>query len=982
MRDLSSLQHEAYERLYGEKLTDYYADGLILRHKKTGARICLVASDDENKTFCIGFRTPPKNSKGMAHIIEHSVLNGSQKYPIKDPFMELAKGSLQTFLNAVTFPDKTMYPVASCNDKDFRNLVDVYMDAVLHPNIYKNEMIFRQEGWRYHLEKEDDPLTINGVVYSEMKGAFSDPDGVFYRLAQCELFPDTPYGVVSGGDPEVIPELSYEEFLDFHRRYYHPSNSFIYPYGNMDMAEYLDYLDREYLSNYDYCPIDSDIPMQKPLGVYERSLEYSLGEGEEESGSAYLGFALPYSADDPVWMTGWNAVTYALFDAPGAPVKKALIDAGIGKDVSSSCTNNLKQPYFLLCAKGTDADRMDDFLSILFEETGRIAKEGINRKTLRGYLTSSEFGIREGATEAMRGLDFVMTVFNSWLYNEQDAFRFCHPIERFQKLYELLDTDYFEQIIKDTILSHKHEMHLILTGRHGLTEEREKKLFDRLQAYKASLSKEEIAKLVADTEALRIYQETPDSQEALSCIPHLSVADIRKDAKQFPLRKSEADGVPVLHYNAATNGISYVSLYIDTTGLPAEELPYLGLYSSALLRVDTTKHAYGVLNDELTLHVGGMYSSVDTFSSAADYRRFTGYQAHHVKMLCNEIPTGLSYLSEMIVDTDFSDKKRLREVIQEDVSNLRSGMVYNGNSVAKRCCLSSFQAQEYYSYETNGLGQYTFLYDILDHYDERADEVIRHLNGVMAFVLDKKRMTISVTADDEGFRKTMEHLPAFLDTLTIRPGIEVPAPAAKLPWEGGYPLSGAKEALSFGGQVNFVAQAGTYMAHGFKANGCLQVLSLIINREYLYQNIRVRGGAYGAGGGFAFLNGTYTLSTYRDPNLGRSFEVFKGIADFVRNLDLTDDEIEKFIIGTIGGVDHPMAPRDEAALAVNQYYTGVTPEVNQRNWDEMLGATLTKLRAQADLVKSVIDEGHIACFGSEGSIKKEAALFDSVRNLR
>ena len=983
MRDLSSIKHEAYERMYGEKLSDFLADALILKHKKTGARICLVASDDENKTFCIGFRTPPGNSTGVAHIIEHSVLNGSSKYPIKDPFMELAKGSLQTYLNAATFPDKTLYPVSSCNDKDLRNLTDVYMDAVFHPNIYRNEMIFRQEGWRYHLAEENDPLTLNGVVYSEMKGAFSDADGVFYRLTQCGLFPDTPYRYISGGLPEEIPNLSYEEFLDFHRRYYHPSNCYIYLYGDMDMEEYLDYLDREYLSHYDYRPIDSEIPLQEPRGILEGYMEYSLGEGEEEAENDYLGFGLLTGTDDPVFMTAFNAAAYSLFDAPAAPIKQALIDAGIGKDISSSVTANLRQPYFLLAVKGADAKRKDEFLSVLFREVERVLQEGINRKTILGYLVGGDFFVRESATDkTRRGLDLFSMILDSWIYNEQDAFRFCHPLARFQKVKELLDTGYFEQIIKETILSHRHELRLVLKGRRGLDEEREQKLFTKLQEYKASLSREEIEKLIRDTEALRVYQETPDSPEALACIPHLSVRDIRREAKQYPLSRSEAAGIPVLHYNTGTNGISYVSLYIDVTGLPAEELPYLGLYSSALLRVDTTKHAYGALNDEINLHVGSLYSSLDTFSSASDYRKFTGYEAHHVRMLYDEIPTALSFLAEMIVDTDFSDKKRLKEVIQEDLSNIRSGMVYNGNSVAKRCCLSSFQAQEYFSNQTNGMGQYEFLYDILDRFDERADEVIRHLNGVMAFVLDKKRITIAVTADEEGFRKTAECLPEFLEKLIPNEGVTVPAPAEKLPWEGGYPLSGKNQAISFGGQVNFAAQSGIYAAHGYKANGHLQVLSLIINREYLYQNIRVRGGAYGAGSGFAFLNGTYTISTYRDPNLGRSFEVFRGIPDFVRNLSLTDDEMEKYIIGTVGGTDRPKAPKDEAELAVNMYYTGVTPEENQKKRDELLDTTLEDLRAQADLVAAAIGEGHIACFGSEGSIKKEAALFDEVKNLR
>ena len=983
MRDMGTLQHEAYERQYGEKLSDFLADALILKHKKTGARICLVASDDENKTFCIGFRTPPENSTGVPHILEHSVLNGSAKYPVKEPFMELAKGSLQTYLNASTYPDKTVFPVASCNDKDFRNLVDVYMDSVLHPNIYRNEKIFRQEGWRYHLANADDPITINGVVYSEMKGSFSDSENLLYQKAKAALYPDNPYHYCSGGDPEVIPELSYEGFLDFHRRYYHPSNSFIFLYGNMDMYEYLDYLDREYLSTYDSRPVDSEIPLQKDLGVLEGSYEYAIGEEEDEENNDYLALAIKTPAEDPVWCSAWGAASYALFDAPGAPVKQALIDAGIATDVQSYTDIDSREPMFVLFAKGADAARKDEFYEIVEREAAKIADAGINRTTLLGYLVSSEFSVREAAVGGtQRGLGMGSAVLTSFLYNEDDAFRFCHPLRVIQKLKSLLDTDFYEKVVREVLLSHKHELRLVGKPSRTIGAAQEQALTEKLKAYKESLSKEEIEKLVADTEALRVYQETPDTPEALATIPLLQISDIHPDARFYPLQKKEAGGCPVLHYNTDTNGIIYLRMIIDVTDLPAEELPYLGLFCSVLLRMDTKKHTYTALNDELRLHLGDLWSSVDTFSDGEHYRQFTGTLNHYFKVLPEELEAAFAYLNEMITETDFSDKKRLREVLQEDRSGGRSGMISRGNAVAKRICLASFQAQEYFEMQNSGIGQYEFLVDATDHFDERADEIIRHLQGILAYTLSKKRVTWSVACDTENYKKTEELLNGFFDGITVPAVDYVPAPAEKLPWDGGYPLSGKCEAVTFGGRVNYVAQGGNYKAHGYPSGGHLLVLSRILSREYLYQNIRVKGGAYGAAGAFTMHNGLFAATTYRDPNLRRSYEVFKGIPEFVRTLSLGERELTKYIIGTISGIDRPLSVRDKSDVAVNDYYTGMTKEKLQKRWDEVLHTDEETLRKQADMLEAVLSDNRIACFGSESNVKQEAELFDSVRGLK
>lgn len=983
MRDLGTLQHVAYERLYGERLNDYKSDGLILRHKKTGARICLLSNDDENKVFSIGFRTPPEDSTGVAHIIEHSVLCGSQKYPLKDPFMELAKGSLNTFLNAMTYPDKTIYPVASCNDKDFHNLVDVYMDAVLHPNIYKNEKIFRQEGWRYELESADAPLTLNGVVYSEMKGAFSDPEGVMFRYAQNALFPDNAYSIVSGGDPAVIPELTYERFLDFHRRFYHPSNSFIYLYGDMDMYEYLEYLDREYLCHYEAAPVESQVLPQKPYGVCEQDFEFAIGEGQDEKDSAILVFGTVTSADDPVYCTAWNAVQYVLFNAPGAPIKQALIDAGIGTDIQSAEDVDLIQPMFLLYAKGADASRKQEFFDIITREAEKIVEKGINRKSLLGYLVSNEFSVRElDSGRYPTGLNILGNIFDGWLYDERRAFAFCHPIERYTKLRTLIDTDYFENIVRETILSHKHELHMVGIPKKGMIEQQEKELAASLAAYKESLSEEAIQKIIADRKALTAWQETPDTPEELATIPLLQRTDIRREIRTFPLEKSEAAGVPVLHYNVNANGIVYLNLSADITDMPLEELPYAAVLITILLQMDTSKHSYEDLNDELSLHVGSMNSAMEVYGIDADYRAFHGALVHRMKFLSSELDTAFSLFTEMICDLDLSDRKRLLEILQETKSSMRSGLTYSGHTTARLHCLSYFFPGAKFMEQSNGIDFYEFLSDLVENYEKRADELVSHIQRIMSYCVSKKRLTVAVTSDAADFEKVVKKLPEFLQALTTLAAEDRLAPAEKLPWEGGYSLSAKNEAYSFSGKVNYVARAGWFKAHGYQESGALSVLRSILSNEYLWQNVRVKGGAYGCGIQFSNHGGTMCCASYRDPNLSATDEVYQRIPEYVRSLNLSERELTKYVIGTFSGMDRPLSVSAAGEIAFNYYFSKVPMEKVQKLRDEILAVTNEEICAQADLLAAALSDGYVCALVGEGNIKNDALLFREVKPLK
>ena len=690
---------DAYRVVEHKMIEEMQSEGIVLEHKKTKARLFLVSNDDENKVFCIGFRTPPDNDCGLPHILEHSVLCGSDKFPLKDPFVELVKGSLNTFLNAMTYPDKTVYPVASCNDKDFHNLMDVYMDAVLHPNIYKEEKIFRQEGWHYELESKDAPLIYNGVVYNEMKGAYSSPESILDSVTQKTLFPDTCYGKDSGGDPVHIPELSYEKFLDFHRTYYHPSNSYIYLYGDMDMAEKLTCLDEEYLSHYEERPVDSRIREQKAFAEpVEREFSYSITEGESEEDATYLSVNTVVGDDlDPKLYVAFQILEYTLLDAPGAPLKQALIDAGIGKDVMGGYESGILQPYFSIIAKDANKEQKGEFLAIVKGTLRKLADQGINRKSLLAGMNYFEFKYREADYgSAPKGLMYGLQCLDSWLYDGDPMTHLCYQ-ETFDFLKKEVENGYFEQLIRDYLLDNPFEAVIVVAPEKNLTAKEDEKLAKKLAAYKASLSEEELEKLVTATRELKEYQDTPSTQEILAKIPLLKREDIEKKAETFFWKEKEEGGIKVLHHNFFTSGIGYLKVLFNTEVLPQEDLPYAGLLKSILGSISTEHYSYSDLTSEIHLNSGGVDFSVTSYPDLADPERFTGAFVASIRVLYDKLDFGFTILEEILNHSVFTDEKRLGEVIQETRSRAKMKLENAGHSTAVSRATSYFSATAYYN---------------------------------------------------------------------------------------------------------------------------------------------------------------------------------------------------------------------------------------------------------------------------------------------
>ena len=600
---------EAYEYVSSQRLENLKSEGMILKHKKSGARICLISNDDENKVFYIGFRTPPVDSTGLQHIMEHSVLCGSKKYPVKDPFIELAKGSLNTFLNAMTYPDKTVYPVASCNDKDFQNLMNVYLDAVFYPNIYTREQIFKQEGWHYELKDATDPVTINGVVYNEMKGVYSSADDVLEREIISSLFPDSVYSNESGGDPKVIPTLTYDKFIEYHRNFYHPCNSYIYLYGNMDMAEKLEFIDREYLRDYDVIDLDTAIELQKPFSSMNRVTKYyPVTDDDEQTDGTYLSYntVIDTVLDRELYLA-FQIIEYSLLTAPGAVLKQKLLDKGIGEDIYGSYDNGIYQPYFTVVSKNANEEDAENFLNTIKDVLSQVVKEGLDKKSLRAGLNVLEFRYRENDFGGYpKGLVYGLEALDSWLYDENHPFMHIEILDVFEKLKGLVDTDYFEKLIDKYLLNNSHSSFVVLRPKAGLQDEIDEQLTKELEAYKAQLSEAQINELVESTKELIAYQEEPSTGEELETIPLLEISDIKESIIPFKNTLNMVEDTKVLTHDIFTNGIGYLTLGFDCDNISTELLPYLALLSNILGLIDTENYSYADLTSEIFLNSGGI----------------------------------------------------------------------------------------------------------------------------------------------------------------------------------------------------------------------------------------------------------------------------------------------------------------------------------------------------------------------------------------
>lgn len=968
---------DAYEMMQEADLSDLKSKGYLLRHKKSGARVLLMENDDNNKVFSIGFRTPPSDSTGVPHIMEHSVLCGSKDFPVKDPFVELVKGSLNTFLNAMTYPDKTVYPVASCNDIDFQNLMHVYMDAVFYPNIYQYEEIFRQEGWSYKLESPDDSLEYNGVVYNEMKGAFSSPEGVLDRMILNSLFPDTSYANESGGDPDVIPELTYEQFLDFHRKYYHPSNSYIYLYGSMDMEEKLNWLDENYLSKFDKIEVDSEIQFQKPFDeVKEIEMTYSISSEETEQDNTYLSYnkVIGTSLDEKLYLA-FQILDYALLSAPGAPLKKALVDAGIGKDIMGSYDNGIYQPIFSIVAKNANLEQKEDFLAVIKDTLQNIVDSGINKKALEAGINYHEFRFREADFgNYPKGLMYGLQMFDSWLYDEEKPFLHMEAIPTLEFLKTQIETGYFESLIQTCLLDNTHASIVVVKPEKGRTARLDRELEETLQKYKDSLSEEEINKTVKDMEALREYQEEESSKEDLEKIPVLSREDISKEVEPIYNEEKEIDGVKMVYHNIDTNGIGYAALMFDLSGIPEEKLAYAGLLQAVLGLIDTTNYEYGELFNEINIHTGGIGTSLELYADVTKVREKDFRATFEIKgkALYPKMNVLFAMMREVLMETKLEDEKRLKEILSMLKSRLQMSFQSSGHTTAALRALSYDSPLAKFKDDTDGIGYYQVVKEIEENFEEKKEELISNLKNIAASIFRADNMMVSYTSEEEGLEPACEEIKKIKASLYEgERAVETPCIIH---------CKKRNEGLKTSSKVQYVARVGNFIDRGVPYSGALQILKVILSYDYLWQNVRVKGGAYGCMSSFNRVGEGYFIS-YRDPNLKKTMETYEGIVDYLKNFTVDERDMTKYIIGTFSNIDRPMTPSSKGDRSMNLYMNHVSEDMIRKERLEILKAQQEDIRALADVVSAVLSADQLCVIGSEEKIEEQKDMFGEVKIL-
>ncbi len=985
----------SYELIETKRIEELSTDACIYRHKKSGASIFTMKNDDDNKVFGIAFRTPAEDSTGVAHITEHSVLCGSDKFPLKDPFVELAKGSLNTFLNAMTYPDKTVYPIASRNDKDFDNLMNVYMDAVFHPNSVRDPRIMMQEGWHYEMQDEKDDLIYNGVVYNEMKGVFSNPESVLERYIMHALFPDTTYGNESGGDPVDIPDLTFEQFKAFHARFYHPSNSYIFLYGDMDMDKKLEWIDKEYLSQYDAIEPNSDIAYQKPFTkMHEEEIAYSIGDNEPLDKNTYLSWNAVVDALDSKLNLAFDILDYALLSSPGAPLKQALVDAGIGEDIFGGFQDGIRQPYFSITAKGTDKKDKDRFLKVIDDTLKKVVKTGLDKKTLLAAINHDEFQYREadyGRTP--KGLVYSLASLDTWLYGGK-PWEYLECERYYKELREDVDKGYFEGLIEKYLLGNKHSALVICKPERGLTEKREQELKKKLAAVKAGMSKADIKKCISDTKMLKEYQAEPTSEEALMTLPLLNIRDIDKKADELSWKEERISDTLVVNTELNTRGIAYLRFNFNTSCLTEEELQYAGFLKTALGYMDTKDHDYQDLTSDILLNAGGINYDTNAYPDISNYGHYTGVFSVDIKLLYDKFDFGFSIIDEILHTTKFEDKKRMLEILNEARSRERMRVEGASHSYAVNRATSYFSGTGRYSDLTGGISYYEFVNRITAEFKKDQKALARKLWEVSAKLFRVENMFISIACERQGFEAFKKGFAQFKKSFsedakkkseylkkTYKDYKVYDAAAAMGADRPQIVLSdNLNEGFKTPSQVNYVARTGRFDTDKLPYTGALRVLKIILNYQYLWLNLRVKGGAYGCMSGFGRSGEGYFVS-YRDPHLKETLDIYEGLPEYVRSFKTSERDMTKYIIGAISELDTPKTNSARAALTVSAFLSHVSNKMLQQERDQVLGTSEKDIRALAAYTEAILGKGAACTIGNNKLIEESKDKFYTTAEL-
>lgn len=945
------LQREAY-------IAELDSRVKLWRHLQTGAELLSVENDDENKSFAIGFKTPPADDTGLPHILEHSVLAGSRKYPVKEPFVELLKTSLKTFLNAMTFADATIYPVASTNLRDFYNLVDVYLDAVFFPRI--DRPTFEQEGWHYELESVESPLIFKGVVFNEMKSVYSMPEAVMDSVLNRALLPDTPYAYDSGGFPPKIPDLTYEQFCDFHATYYHPSNARIFFYGDDDPQERLRLLD-SYLSQFQARPVDATLPLQtrfsEPRKLMERVDAGEAGESDKRS-LIVVSWLLP-EASDPTRLMQFELLAHILVETPASPLRQALIESGLGEDLTGSGLNSYQREMsFSVGLKGIVAEDADEVEALILQTLGRLVEEGIDAGMIEAALNTFEFQLRERNSGGYpRGLATFIGLMPIWLHGGDvfNALAFEGPLNTIKA--QLAENPrFFEVLIRDHLLNNPHRVTVTLVPDPQVGPEREAAEKARLEQTRAQLSPAQLEAIAENTRLLRERQSTPDSPEALATIPALSIRDIDPKVKITPSELLDLDGVSTLYHNLHTRGIAYIDLAFDLSSVPQRLVPYLDLFSKALLEIGTEQEDYVRLSQRIGAKTGGLYAS----SLATALHGQEGLAARLLlrgKAMPHQVTDMLAIMADVLLTLKLDNRERFRQMVLEEKAGMETYLPIMGQAFVSARLRAHFDPSGWFAEQTGGISQLFFLRELAQRIESDWSGVLVDLEAVRTAIVNRRGLMLNVTLDAQNWAAIEPQVRAFLERLPE----EQRAPQA---WDWRVAALPTHEGLSVPAQVNFVGKGANLYELGYQFSGSQIVILKHMNLDYLWNRVRVQGGAYGGALSFSHLSGAATFLSWRDPNLVGTLAAYDGAADYLRSLRLSEDDLEKAIIGAIGQVDAYQLPDARGFSAFINHLVGYTDEDRQRTRDQILRTTLADFHALADVLARVAERGAVVALGS------------------
>lgn len=943
-----------------------------LVHTQSGAKVLYMATEDDNKVFSVTFRTPPPDSTGVPHILEHSVLCGSRKFPLKEPFVELVKGSLNTFLNAMTFPDKTMYPVASRNDKDFHNLMDVYLDAVFFPNVVQDKSILMQEGWHYELESPEDPLVYKGVVYNEMKGVYSSADAILDAHMMKTLFPHTPYGVDSGGDPLHITDLTFEQFVNFYRLYYHPSNSYIYLYGNMDIEDTLRFINEEYLCHFNKITVDSAIKKEAPfLKPVSDTVGYGISSEETEQGKTLHQVAYVINDGlDPVIAMGFDVLNYALLGTASAPLRRAIIDAGIGKDVTGSFQTGLLQPVWSVVVTGAEKDTQQALCKLMQEELLRLVDRGIDKQVLEGALNRMEFSLRENDFGGRpKGLMYNVTCLETWLYDKDPALNLMYE-PALRRIRQDMNDGFFEMLIEKYILTNMHCAAVSAVPQKGLLEAKEKEVEEKLCHYKASLDDKEIEDLIAQTKALKERQNTADSEEALQTIPLLKKEDLKREIDRIEMNSEKVGDILVHYVPQFTNGIVYMNAYFDLRCLDKEDIPYAFLLSDILGDMDTENFTYHDLTNFVNLHTGGFKSSVTSFSYQEESEVYTPVFQIKAKALRSNIGKMLQVFRELTTGPMFSDTKRLTELLEELKAQWDMDVFRKGQDIVSRRLLSYHSSAAAFM-EQGELSFYDFIAKQNRDQKNEVPKTAEKLAQVSAKIFAKANLQLQIVGDEEDKRVVISELGQWLSLMPMGvKGVALPS----------FDLQIKNEGIMTSGKVQYVAAGGNFCHHGYSYTGSYAVLDTIMRYDYLWNRIRVQGGAYGAFSTFT-RNGNIIFCSYRDPNVAETFTAYAELPDYVEEFTVSEREMTKYLIGTMSRIDTPLTPWMKGDKAMAMYFSGISDEQLQQDRDEILNTTVEDIRALGPAIRAALSDNLLCAMGNEQKLRAQSSYFKELISL-